>query len=109
MPWVVAVAEWSSGIAAFAPPAARALALRPAVVVVFLCDWKAVVERVVLRIADVVGVGWLPVVPGIGSDVSKRHSTASWPSLNLWESAGPVVREYPGERVETAGGNNLDK
>lgn len=101
------MAEWSSGIAAFAPPAVRELALRP-VVVVFLCDWKAVVERVVLRIADVVGVGWTPVVPGIGSDVSKRYSTASWPSLCLWESAGPVAREYPGERVEADGGNNLD-
>lgn len=107
MPWVVAVDEWRSGIAAFALPAVRALALRP-VVVVFLCDWKAVVERVVLMIADVVGVGWLPVVPEIGSDASKRDSSASWPSLHLWESAGPAVRAYPGERVEAGGGNNLD-
>ena len=105
MPWVVAVAEWRSGIAAFAPLAVQALALRR-VVVVFLCDRKAVVERVVLRIADVVGVGRLPVVPGIGLDVGKRHSTASWPSLHLWESAGPAVRVYPEERVEVGGGNN---
>ena len=112
MPWVVAVAEWRSGIAAFAPLAVQALALRRVVVVavavavVFLCDRKAVVERVVLRIADVVGVGRLPVVPGIGLDVGKRHSTASWPSLHLWESAGPAVRVYPEERVEVGGGNN---
>lgn len=67
------------------------------------------VERVVLRIADVVGVGKLPVVPEIGLYVGKSHSMAAWPSLHLWESARPAVRVYPGERVEAGGGNNLDR
>jgi len=58
------VVEWSSGIAASAPPAVRALALRP-VVMVFLCG-KTALERVLLRIADVVGIGELRVVPGTG-------------------------------------------